>query len=77
MQQQWCDQFSHEVKAETVVVLHLPRKTHAEVHREGCAHAAKAEWISQPRSGAVMVEETTTKYVDDYYYVAPCARKAG
>lgn len=69
-------QFSHHVKAETVVVLHTDRPN-AEVHKAGCAHMAKAEYVGEPQSGAELVEETTTVYVDDYYYVAPCARKAG
>lgn len=68
-------QFSHHVKAETVVVLHTSRPN-AEVHKAGCNHLAKADYASEPRNGATMVEETTTIYVDDYYYVAPCARTA-
>lgn len=71
------EQFSHDVKAEQVAVMHFFGKPNAEVHRAGCAHAAKAEYVGQPQSGAEMVEQTTTVYVDDYYYVAPCARKAG
>lgn len=75
------EQFSHHVKAETVVVLHLPfpmpHSSNAQVHKAGCQHAHKATSVGQPQSGAEMVEQTTTKYVDDYYYVAPCARKAG
>lgn len=69
-------QFSHHVKAETVVVLHTDR-ANAEVHAAGCAHQSKADYVSEPRNGAQFVERTTTIFVDDFFYVAPCARKAG
>lgn len=69
-------QFSHHVRAQTVVVLHTDRPN-AEVHAAGCAHSAKADYVGEPRNGADFVEQTTTVYVDDFYYVAPCARKAG
>lgn len=69
-------QFSHHVRAETVAVLHIPGRPYAEVHKAGCAHSAKAESVGDPRDGAEMVERTTTLYVDDYFFVAPCARTA-
>lgn len=69
-------QFSHAVKAETVVILHTTR-ANAEVHKAGCAHMAKAEHAGDPQSGVELVERTTTVHVDDFYYVAPCARKTG
>ena len=71
------EQFSHDVKAEMVQVMHLPNRGQAELHKAGCAHAAKATQIFPAESGAELVEKTTTIYRDDYYHVAPCARKAG
>lgn len=70
------ENFSHTVKTETVVVLHLRTRPQAELHKAGCAHAAKATRIGQPQNAAELVEETTTRYQDDYYFVAPCARRA-
>lgn len=69
------ENFSHEVKAETIQVLHFRNRSAAEIHKAGCAHAAKATDAYAPQPGAEIVEQTLTRYRDDYYYVAPCARK--
>ena len=68
--------FSHPIKAESVVILHTTRMADAEVHKVGCAHRLKATWGSGAMDGATLVNDTITEYPDDWYYVAPCARRA-
>lgn len=73
------ENFSHRVKAETVTILTFGRAAahqQTQVHKAGCQHAAKAEHVGETQSGAQLVHETETIYRDDWYYVAPCARKA-
>lgn len=71
--------FSHPVKAQSVTVLTFGRAAadrQTQVHAAGCAHEAKADQATKPREAAPFVHETETIYCDDWYYVAPCARKA-
>lgn len=64
-------QLSHPVKAERVSI--VTTKDHAtELHAEGCAHEAKALRVSVQN----VVPSVDDGYEDDWYYVAPCARKA-
>ncbi len=68
-------QFTHRVRAELVQV--LSADGYAEVHRAGCAHQnqRRVERVGPVQSGPELVHETETKYVDDFFVVAPCARK--
>jgi hypothetical protein len=71
------NQFSHTIKAETVTVSYFPRSANqSQVHKAGCAHEAKAERVGKPENAAEFVHVTETKYVDDWFYVAACARRA-
>lgn len=68
--------FSHKVRAETVRLLDFPRAAEqTQLHKSGCAHQSKADRVSEEMDAAELVEQTLTVYRDDYYYVAPCARK--
>lgn len=67
--------FSHKVRAESVQILVID--SYAQVHKAGCAHQHKADRVeAKVFDGATLVRETETIYKDDFYYVAPCARKA-
>jgi hypothetical protein len=66
--------FSHQVKAEKVQAMDINSTT--SLHKAGCAHTRKADWVGPERDGAELVKETTEIYLDDFYLVAPCARKA-
>ena len=70
------ENFSHDIKAETVRVLHMPRGRRAEVHKDGCQHAAKATHVFDAQPGAELTDRTVNVYSDDYFHVAPCARRA-
>jgi hypothetical protein len=64
--------FSHTVKAESVQ-MHYTTKG-ARLHAAGCQHRADSK--GPVKDANTLVAETETVYVDDYYDVAPCARKA-
>lgn len=66
--------FSHQVKAEKVQPMDIDSVT--SLHKAGCAHIRKADWVGQVQDAAKLVKETTEIYRDDFYRVAPCARKA-
>ena len=68
--------FSHTIKCDAVQVMQLRNRPAAEIHKAGCAHGAKAEWADAPESATAFVRTVETEYTDDYYTVAPCARKA-
>lgn len=59
--------FTHPVKAESVVALYFYEAEYqCQLHKAGCAHARKADEAS----------EYVGSLADDWWYVAPCARKA-
>ena len=66
---------THPIKAKRVSILNFADCRQTEIHATGCKHAAKATSVSDQDEG----EEPRTDdiYGDDWYHVAPCARKAG
>lgn len=59
--------YTHPVKAKEVVALYFDDAEHScQLHKAGCAHAKKADDVKEYH-GAL---------ADDWWYVAPCARKA-
>lgn len=64
----------HPVKAPRVAILNFADCRQTEVHAVGCAHAAKATRVSECAEGHEPRPDDI--YGDDWYHVAPCARKA-
>lgn len=62
---------SHPIKAKKVTILNFADSRQTEVHAAGCAHEAKAVQVyaMDPAPSA------DDGYGDDWYKVAPCARK--
>lgn len=63
--------FSHKIKAAKVTVAYFHNAKNGydvQIHKAGCAHEAKAE--------TVRAYDPTGALSDDWFYVAPCARKA-
>jgi hypothetical protein len=61
----------HPIKAAKVSVLNFADSRTTELHAAGCAHEAKAKRVSA-------LDEAPSAddgYADDWYHVAPCARK--
>jgi len=65
--------FSHRIRIDTVQMMAPHDSGFTQIHKPGCAHVTKGRLIGSPMSAAALVAETT---IDDYYVVAPCARKA-
>lgn len=71
--------FSHNIKADSIAILHFEEEAvangeTAQVHAAGCAHARKAyRSVPLDQSGP---DFQAGIMQDDYFYVAPCARKA-
>lgn len=59
--------FSHPVKPEQVVVGINPKTNYAEVHKKGCNHSSRMTSMHDFNPSDVLA--------DDYYIVAPCARR--
>ena len=60
------------IKASAVTILNFADHRQTEIHAAGCAHegtAAKVNALSY-------MPAPTDPYADDWYHVAPCARKA-
>jgi hypothetical protein len=60
------------IKADKVTILNFPDSRPTEIHAAGCAHEAKASRIIQRDE----IPSANDPYGDDWYHVAPCARKA-
>lgn len=65
---------SHPIKAARVAILNFEDCRPTEVHAQGCAHEGKASRVSYRAEGDE--PRTDDPYGDDWYKVAPCARKA-
>ena len=65
---------SHPIRVPQVVILNFVpvRENNTELHREGCTHARQADRVSAPMAPPAADDG----YDDDWYHVAPCARKA-
>lgn len=61
-----------KIKADKVSVLNFEDCRTTEIHAQGCAHEKKALRIS-PQT---VIPSEDDIYTDDWYHVAPCARKA-
>lgn len=64
----------HPVKAEKVSTLNFADCRQAEIHATGCAHEAKAVHVFPHTEETKPTADDV--YTDDWYHVAPCARKA-
>jgi len=62
------------VKAEEVSILNFPDCRMTEIHASGCKHEGKAKSVRPV--AADRVPSPNDGYGDDWYHVAPCARKA-
>lgn len=63
---------SHRIKAEDITVMYFTEGEHGcQIHKTGCAHQKKAY-------NTLHLGQTATETIgeDDWFYVAPCARKA-
>lgn len=60
--------FSHKIKAESVTAGFNPKAEEVQVHKAGCGHEAKLDYVDPFNPENVGA--------DDYFPVAPCARKA-
>ena len=60
------ENFSHEVKATEVELHYNDRISRAEVHKAGCKHHSDS-----PKRPL----DLATVGADDYFWVAPCARR--
>ena len=61
----------HAIKAAHVTILNFADDRTTEIHRAGCAHERKAEKIIH----LDRIPSPDDEYADDWYHVAPCARK--
>lgn len=61
-----------QIKAEKVSILNFADSRQTEIHAQGCAHEKKASRIHV----LAAAPSITDGYTDDWYHVAPCARKA-
>ncbi len=62
----------HPVKAARVTILNFTDSRQTEIHAEGCAHEGKASRVHIP----IIKPDPNDGYGDDWYHVAPCARRA-
>lgn len=63
---EWAENFEHEVKATEVELHYSEAVGRATIHKAGCKHAADSK---RPFDLAGVG-------ADDFFHVAPCARKA-
>lgn len=64
----------HPVKAPRLAILNFSDCRQTEIHALGCQHAAKANYVREIEQGEE--PHANDGYGDDWYHVAPCARKA-
>lgn len=64
---------SHPIKTAKINWLYMGwhHENQVQLHKAGCAHEAKAEKVQ-----SIEIPTADDGYSDDWYYVAPCARKA-
>lgn len=60
------------IKAEKVSYLNFTDCRQTEIHAQGCAHEGKASEVTPVK----VIPTADDVYVDDWFHVAPCARKA-
>lgn len=65
---------THPIKVARVAILNYTDCHTTEIHALGCQHAAKASRVSEVAVG--QEPSPMDGYSDDWYKVAPCARKA-
>jgi len=65
--------FSHPIRISVVQMMAPHDSGFTQLHKPGCAHVNKGSLIGSPTDAAELVAKTT---IDDFYNVAPCARKA-
>ena len=63
------------IKAAEVSILNFPDHRPTEIHAVGCKHEAKASRILRVPALSE-APSPNDGYGDDWYHVAPCARKA-
>jgi hypothetical protein len=57
-----------------VVIVNFEDSRQTEIHARGCKHALKGYWVIEREPGTEPTPHDG--YDDDWYKVAPCARKA-
>lgn len=65
---------SHPVKAESIAIFNFEDCRTTEIHKQGCKHGTKACRVHEVMFGQEPHENDG--YSDDWYHVAPCARRA-
>jgi len=69
----WSQCFAHEVKAASITLGYDRRTGATAIHKAGCGHEAKLDNVHPFDTS----EHMAGVHPDDWFEVAPCARKAG